>query len=194
MLNLKKLRACLSLCIVLVTVVGCSSPVHRPPQQPTDTSEFITRSEVEPFLTQWNSKKESLERLAALEEDLKILLEVVSKQVNVTELPESLRGDIKQIEHRAENHTSGETTEVSVKLGTYFNALRADAALKKFNIQFPELASAINTHIKKINLNQSERHILVGEQLSSMQEADKLCLLLKQFSQRCEVITTDLAL
>ncbi|KAF7774194.1 hypothetical protein PCIT_a0598 [Pseudoalteromonas citrea] len=178
----------------MVTVAGCSRSVPLPSQQPTDTSEFITRSEVEPFLTQWNSQKESLDRLAALEGDLKILLELVSKQVNVTELPESLRGEIKQIEHRAENHTSGETTEVSVKLGTYFNALRADTALKKFNIQFPELASAMNTHIKKINLNQSERHILVGEQLSSMQEAHELCLLLKQLSQRCEVITTDLAL
>lgn len=194
MLNLNKLRACLSLCIVLVTVIGCSSPAHPPPQQATDPSEFITRSEIEPFLQQWNSKTESLERLAALEGDLKILLEVVSKQVNVTELPESLRDDIKQIEHRAENHTSGKTTEVSVKLGTYFNALRADAALKQFKKIFPELAEAINVHIKKVQLNQGERYILVAEQVSSVQEGRDLCLLLKRFSQHCEVFTTGLAL
>jgi hypothetical protein len=194
MLNLIRVIEFTKLCFFLVLITGCSSTVTPPVKASSDSGDYITRSEIEPFLQQWDSKRESLDRLAELEGDLKILLDLVSNQVNIAELPESLREDVKQIEHRVHNQAEDEIANISVKLGTYFNAVRADAALKQFSMRFPDLATIINTHIKKIQLSQSERYLLVGTQLSSLEEGEELCVILKRMSQRCEVFTTRLEL
>lgn len=186
--DFKKLYCYLCSILGVVLITGCISPVSSTIKQP-NTSEYITRAEITPYLEQWNDKKDSLERLSALEGDLQVLFDALSATVNIAELPESLREELLTVEHKPHNKSESSSSKVFVNLGTYFNASRANSALKNFNIRFPALSDVINIMVDTRRNDKGVRYMLVGRQLPSVRDAEQLCKILRHYDQQCELVS-----
>ena len=99
---------------VLVTATvwlsGCSSiNANSVEQQPA----LISDQQVKEYVQQWHSQQESITRLAAMEEDLQLLIMALSSQTDIAENPAVLREDNVTVAHYAEKIQTPDTANSS---------------------------------------------------------------------------------
>ncbi|WP_259399169.1 SPOR domain-containing protein [Pseudoalteromonas sp. SG43-7] len=188
---------------VLVTATvwlsGCSSINANPvEQQPA----LISDQQVKEYVQQWHSQQESITRLAAMEEDLQLLIMALSSQTDIAENPAVLREDNVTVAHYAEKIQIPDTANSSktienrplplygnslpgAQLGLYLKPQRVRTQIARLQQQYPQAFS-------QLDFVMTERHnkgvTLYGLRVGPFQnytEANLFCSLAQNLGQKC---------
>ncbi|MGB6141880.1 MAG: SPOR domain-containing protein [Pseudoalteromonas rhizosphaerae] len=188
---------------VLVTATvwlsGCSSINANPvEQQPA----LISDQQVKEYVQQWHSQQESITRLAAMEEDLQLLIMALSSQTDIAENPAVLREDNVTVAHYAEKIQTPDTANSSktienrpqplynnslpgAQLGLYLKPQRVRTQITKLQQQYPQAFSQLDFVMTE---RQNKGVTMYGLRVGPFQnytEANLFCSLAQSLGQKC---------
>ncbi|MBB1300873.1 SPOR domain-containing protein [Pseudoalteromonas sp. SR44-8] len=188
---------------VLVTATvwlsGCSSiNANSVEQQPA----LISDQQVKEYVQQWHSQQESITRLAAMEEDLQLLIMALSSQTDIAENPAMLRDDNVTVAHYAEKKQTPDTANSSKKienrpqplynnslpgaqLGLYLKPQRVRTQITKLQQQYPQAFSQLDFVMTE---RQNKGVTMYGLRVGPFQnytEANLFCSLAQSLGQKC---------
>ena len=188
---------------VLVTATvwhsGCSSINANPvEQQPA----LISDQQVKEYVKQWHSQQESITRLAAMEEDLQLLIMALSSQTDIAENPAVLREDNVTVAHYAEKIQTPDTANSSktienrpqrlynnslpgAQLGLYLKPQIVRTQITKLQQQYPQAFSQLDFVMTE---RQNKGVTMYGLRVGPFQnytEANLFCSLAQSLGQKC---------
>ncbi|MFK3866167.1 SPOR domain-containing protein [Pseudoalteromonas rhizosphaerae] len=165
-------------------------------------SALISDQQVKEYVQQWHSQQESITRLAAMEEDLQLLIMALSSQTDIAENPAVLREDNVTVAHYDEKIQTPDTANSSktienrpfplydnslpgAQLGLYLKPQRVRTQIARLQQQYPQAFS-------QLDFVMTERHnkgvTLYGLRVGPFQnytEANLFCSLAQNLGQKC---------
>ena len=181
-----------------LSLMGCSS-------QNTDTNQLddmVRMQEIKPYLEQWDSSKEKINRLSDIEEDLLMLIQALSAQTDIDSVPEPLKDDVKYIKYGSENiaHIATESIEsksiidakkisYSVQIARYMNSKRAEAQVQRLQQQYPQLSAVLQYQINAQTKDSVTLYNLVAGPVQTQKQAAQLCMFFFRLGNKCKLTT-----
>lgn len=181
-----------------LSLMGCSS-------QNADTNQLddmVRMQEIKPYLEQWDSSKEKINRLSDIEEDLLMLIQALSAQTDIDAVPESLKDDVKYIKYGSENIaqiatesiesksiTDAKKISYSVQIARYMNAKRAEAQVQRLQQQYPQLSAILQYQINAKTKNSVTLYNLVAGPVQTQKQAAQLCMFFSRQGNKCKLTT-----
>jgi predicted lipoprotein len=174
--------------LLLVTLIPACALLG---EQSTNARQPVYRSDIEPYLQEWEQSKQSIARLREMEQDLALLLQLVASQANVEALPPELRSDVERVTHNYKQQVQNTQAvhQVKIKLGTFLRKEQADAYLQDFRKRYPQLDSIISYQIDKHRTINMGYFVVIGGPFNSVDDARKVCLVLNQLSESCQLLS-----
>lgn len=202
MMCLKK-QAWFTTALITITILlnGCSSNANKPEKQPA----LISDQQVKEYVQQWHSQQDSINRLAAMEADLQLLIMALSADTNIAENPASLRQtDVAVVHSRGEVNKSLEskTTEPTLtaanleasnlndslpgaQLGLYLKPQLVRTQIARLHRQYPNAFSQLSfVMTERQNKGVTLYGLRVGP-FKSYTEANTFCSLAQNLGQKC---------
>ncbi|CAH9066155.1 hypothetical protein PSECIP111951_03513 [Pseudoalteromonas holothuriae] len=164
--------------------VSCSLVDHN---RSKDT-QFVTKAEVEPYLTQWQNSQDSITRLGEMESDLALLIRLVASQADLESLPSELRGDLHRVTHAVAEKESDAQPQPFVQLAIFIQKSRADSYLAQFKKRHPKLATVMTYQVSGFTKGNIEYYRALAGPFSYKRDAEKVCYILQAMSQSCQVL------
>lgn len=150
--------------------------------------------DIEPYLKQLDTNKESIDRLGAMENDLSFLIQALAMKTDIDTLPQELKEDIKQVKHGSsvnDEHSANlvknqsTSTFFGAKLGSYLNEKGVKSQVNKINTLYPHVFSVLSFRLKKQVKGELTLYSLIAGPVMNVQEAEKLCVVFNQIGQPC---------
>jgi len=202
MMCLKK-QAWFTTALITITILlnGCSSNAHDPEKQPA----LISDQQVKEYVQQWHSQQDSINRLAAMEADLQLLIMALSADTNIAENPASLRQTDVAVVHSSgevNKPLESETTEPTLtaanpeasnlndslpgaQLGLYLKPQLVRTKIARLHRQYPNAFSQLSFVMTE---RQNKGVTLYGLRVGPFQnynEANVFCSLAQNLGQKC---------
>ncbi|MBE0376074.1 SPOR domain-containing protein [Pseudoalteromonas prydzensis] len=202
MICLKK-QAWFTTALITITIllIGCSSNAHDPEKQPA----LISDQQVKEYVQQWHSQQDSINRLAAMEADLQLLIMALSANTDIAENPAALRqNDVAVVHNSGEvsKPLESETTEPTLtaanpeasnlndslpgaQLGLYLKPQLVRTKITRLHRQYPNAFSQLSFVITE---RQNKGVTLYGLRVGPFQnynEANVFCSLAQNLGQKC---------
>lgn len=182
-----------------VWLSGCSSiNANSVEQQPA----LISDQQVKEYVQQWHSQQESITRLAAMEEDLQLLIMALASQTDIAENPAVLREDNVTVAHYADKIQTLDTANSSktvenrplplygnslpgAQLGLYLKPQRVRTQITKLQQQYPQAFSQLDfVMTERQNKGVTMYGLRVGP-FQNYNEANVFCSLAQNLGQKC---------
>ena len=202
MMCLKK-QAWFTTALITITILlnGCSSNTHDPEKQPA----LISDQQVKEYVQQWHSQQDSINRLAAMEADLQLLIMALSADTNIAENPVALRqNDVAVVHNSGEVNKplESETTEPTLtaanpeasnlndslpgaQLGLYLKPQLVRTKIARLHRQYPNAFNQLNfVMTERQNKGVTLYGLRVGP-FKSYTEANTFCSLAQNLGQKC---------
>lgn len=203
MMCLKK-QAWFTTALITITILlnGCSSNAHDPEKQPA----LISDQQVKEYVQQWHSQQDSINRLAAMEADLQLLIMALSADTNIAENPAALRQNDVAVVHSRDDinlpplsETSAEQSQVpnninqsylndslpGAQLGLYLKPQLVRTKIARLHRQYPNAFSQLSFVMTE---RQNKGVTLYGLRVGPFQnynEANVFCSLAQNLGQKC---------
>lgn len=203
MMCLKK-QAWFTTALITLTILlnGCSRNVNKPEEQPA----LISDQQVKEYVQQWHSQQDSINRLAAMEEDLQLLIMALSADTNIAENPAVLRQNDVAIVHSSDdlqlsqlNNAANQQTQApannyqphltdplpGAQLGLYLKPQRVKTQIVRLQQQYPQAFSQLSFVMTE---RQNKGVTLYGLRVGPFQnynEANIFCSLAQNLGQKC---------
>lgn len=202
MMCLKK-QAWFTTALITITILlnGCSSNINKPEKQPA----LISDQQVKEYVQQWHSQQDSINRLAAMEADLQLLIMALSADTNIAENPASLRQTDVAVVHSSgevNKPLESETTEPTLtaanpeasnlndslpgaQLGLYLKPQLVRTKIARLHRQYPNAFSQLSFVMTE---RQNKGVTLYGLRVGPFQnynEANVFCSLAQNLGQKC---------
>jgi len=172
-----------------LSLIGCSSQNANTNQ----LDDMVRMQEIKPYLEQWDSSKEKINRLSDIEEDLLMLIQALSLQSGLKHLPESMRSAATIVEHGSIDELSKPTHQenvmqastYAVQLGSFLKKDFATATSQKLKINHPLI---FNSFLYKLNTLKKPNIVLyqlIAGPFKSPQHTKDFCSILSQIDLPC---------
>ncbi|MBD1582968.1 SPOR domain-containing protein [Pseudoalteromonas sp. S16_S37] len=158
-------------------------------ETPHNTQQPIYRSDLEPYISQWEENKQSMERLKEMEQDLTLLLQLVASQADLEAPPEQLRSDVQRVTHKAQPQQTvlDMQNQVFVKLRTFLQKAPAERYLKSFTNQYPQLSAVMSYKVVPQSKNHSDFYVVLAGPFKTDDDATKVCFVMHQLNEACQL-------
>lgn len=180
------------LILLSVLLFGCSTQ-HSGAMSIEQTSEKAQVAD-EAFLLELQQNQAQLRRLVAMEQDLNVLIAVLSQQSNLKSLPPSLRIAPKVEQHKLANTNPIQPTTQHVgqsgfklALQPMFSQASAQAQLNRVNAKYPQLSRFLSSSVVETTHNRQTRFMGEFKTVNSKTDAKKLCTIINNIGVLCAV-------
>ncbi|WP_152085439.1 hypothetical protein [Pseudoalteromonas sp. A25] len=159
--------------------------------KPSDDKQPVYHDEIEPYISQWEESKQSLERLKVMEEDLSLLIKLVASQADIEALPEQLRSDVEKVTHKVKPQQSSSDIQPKpfIKLRTFLQRELATSYLDKFIRKYPQLNTVLSYQVEHLSNNENDYFVVLAGPFNTHSDAKKVCFVLHQINERCQLLT-----
>ncbi|NOU50745.1 SPOR domain-containing protein [Pseudoalteromonas sp. JBTF-M23] len=156
-----------------------------------NTQQPVYRSDIEPYIAQWEENKQSIERLKEMEQDLTLLLQLVASQADLEALPEQLRSDVQRVTHKPQPQQTmlGMQNQVLVKLSTFLQKTHAERYITRFTNQYPQLSAVMSYKVAPQTKNGSDFYLVLAGPYKTDDDANKVCFVLHQLNEACQLFS-----
>lgn len=182
--------------IILLTLAGCTSktPEH------SENDSLVRVEDIQPYIEQWDSNKEQIARLSAMEEDLSLLIQALALQTDIDNLPEAMKEQVMLVEHGTKQHQKAQQTPVQnvknnekplygVLIGRYLILQSAKSQMRKLEMQYPKLNEVIKYQVNEQQKESVTFYNLIAGPLQNQQQAAQLCLFFYNTGKTCSLTT-----
>jgi len=183
------------ICYFIVGILclqGCSTS-----EQAAD-EQFVKNSDIQPYIEQWESNKDSIERLSTMEADLSLLIQALAVQTDLKSLPEDMQEKLTYEEHGnkpepssgASLHAPHETINkfFGVKFSRYLIEKGALNQLKDLKSRYEELFNVLQSRIYKQEQDGRIFYNLIIGPVKNPEQANQLCIIMQVGGNKCSIV------
>lgn len=178
-------------------MAGCAMNESRHAE---DSSSLISDQQVKEYVAQWQQQQGSINRLASMENDLKLLIMALSSNSQLAQSPSELRSERVDIRHANEPTQIDNSTVVAepdvmqgaqstslagAQLGLYLKPDLVKSQIVRLHREYPLAFKQLNfLMIQRENRGVTLYGLRVGP-FQNYTEANTFCLIAKSMGQKC---------
>lgn len=181
---------CLFSCVTFLQ--GCSSADQK------DSEQYVKNDDIQAYIEQWESNKDSIERLTTMEADLSLLIQALAVQIDLKSLPEDMQEKLTYEEHgnkpepssSASVHTPHETINnfFGVKFSRFLIEKGALNQLKDLKSRYEELFNVLQSRIDKQEQDGRIFYNLIIGPVKNPEQANQLCIIMQVGGNKCSIV------